>query len=336
MPAKVLIQDLWRCGCEWDEAIPDELVSSWNNWLDSLNFVEEIKIPRWYSPLLQASDDTQLHLFADSSEISFAAVAYLRFQSKDDLSVAFVASKTRIAPQEPLSIPRLELQTALLATRLSKTLRHELPFLIHRVVLWSDSQTVLGWLRSTHRRYSAFVSHRIGEILEFSEINDWRWVPTKQNVADDATKWNDIPNITKRWLSGPDFLRMEEQDWPKERNKVTTTNEEERSQQFHLVLQQIKNNYNIIDIKRFSNYNRLLRAVGFVRRYLSNLQFRAQAKISKRLTIVRSLRNSIKTISQLSGEELDQAHNILIKKMPWIIFFRNKLFEKSKAILEKL
>ncbi|GBP28586.1 hypothetical protein EVAR_85785_1 [Eumeta japonica] len=44
-----------------------------------------------------------------------------------------------------------------------------------------------------------------------------RWVPTKLNVADDATR--DPPTHfdgTHRWFHGPDFLRKSEDEWPQE------------------------------------------------------------------------------------------------------------------------
>lgn len=59
---------------------------------------------------------------------------------------------------------------------------------IRNRVFWSDSMNVLSWIRSDARRYVQFVAFRVGEILESTEVKEWRYVPTKENVADEATK----------------------------------------------------------------------------------------------------------------------------------------------------
>ncbi|KAG5880499.1 hypothetical protein JTB14_010091 [Gonioctena quinquepunctata] len=43
----------------------------------------------------------------------------------------------------------------------------------------------------------------------------WRWVNTKQNIADEATEWNK-PEDIQNWLTGRFFLRKPEEQRPKE------------------------------------------------------------------------------------------------------------------------
>jgi hypothetical protein len=314
MPAKVLIQNLWRYGCDWDKQIPDELYSAWKNWLLSLEAVQNVKVSRWFSPLLMSAKNIQLHVLADASELAFAAVAYLRVANEESVEVSFVTSKTRIAPQKPLSVPRLELQAALLASRLATTLRHELSAPINNTTLWSDSQTVLGWLRSTHRRYSSFVSHRVGEILDNTKLDDWRWVPSKANVADDGTKWEEIPQIPDRWFSGPLFLSLRETEWPIEKNKAMSTTEEERAIQYHAPLQRVSTVFSVIRIERFSKWKRLLRTTAFVLRYLRNLKKSTTKRIfANQLSF--SNKHKLKSIEELNGDELNEAQTLLMKRL---------------------
>lgn len=67
----------------------------------------------------------------------------------------------------------------------SHSIRAGLSWKIDRRVIWSDSITVLTWLHSEHQKYTQFVAHRVGEILKNTELCEWRYVPTKLNVADE-------------------------------------------------------------------------------------------------------------------------------------------------------
>ena len=68
----------------------------------------------------------QLHLFVDASEKAFCAVAYFRFDYPGgETQRAFVAAKTHVAPVKPLSIPRMELQAAVLSVRLACMIQKE-------------------------------------------------------------------------------------------------------------------------------------------------------------------------------------------------------------------
>ena len=59
--------------------------------------------------------------------------------------------KSRVAPLKPLSVPRLELQAALLGARLITTVEKELEIKMDRRYLWSDTQTVIRWIKTEPR-----------------------------------------------------------------------------------------------------------------------------------------------------------------------------------------
>ena len=81
-------------------------------------------------------------------------------------SVRLILAKSRVAPLRQLSIPRLELQGALLATRFVAIVQEEMDLAGVSPVMWTDSSTVLKWIYSTTCRYHAFVAHRNSEILD--------------------------------------------------------------------------------------------------------------------------------------------------------------------------
>ncbi len=265
---KILLQDVWRLDLNWDEQISSSsLVAKWKQWLGYLPLVESVQVPRLYS-LKLVSDKTktiEIHTFVDASVDAFAAVSYLRIENEDGIDCALMGSKARVAPLKYLSIPRKELQSAVLGARLMLSISEAQRFTIDRRVFWSDSETALSWLKSDHRKYSQFVAHRVGEILDNTDVNEWRWVPTKENIADEATKWSKSMNFSpsNRWFSGPEFLLQNESEWPKKRVIKSNVEEEMKSNFIHTSLVLPK----IIDPKRFSKWNRMVRAVAYAIRF---------------------------------------------------------------------
>ena len=127
-----------------------------------------------------------------------------------------MAAKSRVAPIRQLSIPKLELQGALVGYRLSLSVLEELRFKIDRVCYWTDSKTVLQWLHSENYRFQSFVANRTSEILEKSQPNQWRHVPGMLNPADDCSRGLQPSELNSghRWFHGPEFLHLEELNWP--------------------------------------------------------------------------------------------------------------------------
>ncbi|XP_053686350.1 uncharacterized protein LOC128735897 [Sabethes cyaneus] len=227
-----LLQEIWRASIGWDDPIHDCHFEKWPTWLRVLPRVADIKIPRCYRTITSAKKETvvQMHTFVDASECGFAATIYLRFQEGDTVETALAGAKTRVAPLKFLSIPRSELQAAVIGVRLADSVLGSLSIKIQKRYFWTDSRDVMCWLHSDHRRYSQYVGVRISEILESTDIRDWRWVPTKLNVADDGTKWKNTPDLSSssRWFHGPGFLRKGEEEWPAPSRSIEVTDTELR------------------------------------------------------------------------------------------------------------
>ncbi len=87
---------------------------------------------------------------------------------------------------------------------------------LHNVTLWSDS-TVLTWICSDSCRYKVFVANRITEILDYTTPEQWRYVNTGNNVADDITRGKRLAELspTSRWVRVPPFLILPPHQWPK-------------------------------------------------------------------------------------------------------------------------
>ncbi|XP_067025671.1 uncharacterized protein [Acropora muricata] len=118
--AKILLQRMWQCGIGWDDVLPSELLEEWSQWQEELDGISQFRVFRFYRHVPDSPSAIELHVFGDASEQAFCSVAYLRFcYASGAVKCAFVMAKTRVAPKKPLSIPKLELQAALLSARLS-------------------------------------------------------------------------------------------------------------------------------------------------------------------------------------------------------------------------
>ncbi|XP_062538448.1 uncharacterized protein LOC134206736 [Armigeres subalbatus] len=120
------------------------------------------------------------------------------------------------------------------------------------------------------------LAHRVSELLDTTEAREWRWVPTKYNVADDATKWQGRPDLTvgSRWFTGPRFLRQPEAEWPQQTQVHKATREELRT---HLVAH-ISPVSPAIPITDYSNWRRLIKVIGFILRFPDNCRRRIQGQ----------------------------------------------------------
>jgi hypothetical protein len=265
---KLIMQAVFRQKGDWDDTISAESYALWRRWYDNIQKIKTLSIPRCYS-LNMKDYQVELHVFVDASESAFSAVAYFRFVDKDKKTkVTLVAAKTKVAPKKLLTIPRLELQAAVLGSRLATSIVNGHSYPIYRKTFWSDSAVVLQWINSDARNYKVFVSHRISEILETTDSKEWKWIPTSQNVADEATKWIKFTeeHLNSRWQCGPSFLVKEEPNWPSRKSKHEECLVELRQVSVH----QLEKGHAIIDPQRFSNWWKLLRSVARAIRFAWN------------------------------------------------------------------
>ena len=244
----------------------------------------------------------ELHIFADASERAHGVVAYLRAINGSSVSSAFLCGKARVNPLKVLSIPRLELVAAVLAGRLRVKIESILDFQLERTIMWTDSMTVLRYLRNKVDRFNIFVANRITLIRERSKNAEWRYVDTKSNPADEATR----AVQTSRWIDGPNFLLRTESEWPREPMMDTIPLPEVRK----VLCASVKSNPSAELINRYSSWRRLRRAVAYWLKFFKWIGSKKTEKVSSMVTaidIVKAENQIVKfTQSLFFGEELVQ------------------------------
>lgn len=154
IPARILIQEIWKEHLEWDDPLPPPFADRWFGLCSSLSNAKP-KVPRSYFG--DKSRVKSLHVFVDASQQAYGTVAYLL----DGHNSSFVMSKPRVAPLKgngpQLTLPQLELMAADIGTRIaaSASLYQSLCGLIVKL-------SYIGFQKTTDRRIfsSLIVSQR--------------------------------------------------------------------------------------------------------------------------------------------------------------------------------
>ena len=118
--------------------------------------------------------------------------------------------------------------------------------------MWSDSTTVLQWLRNSDKKQPTFVANRVAEVLDSSTVDQWRHIAGDDNPADLGTRGLSINELMQSdWINGPDWLTSEineTENW--EQEEVVPDREE-------IFASSSNENSAPIEWKRFSNFRRL-------------------------------------------------------------------------------
>ena len=116
---KLCFQQLCLEKTNWDEELAEPIRREWGILLDELSHLNIVCVPRCYFAITMQPISTQIHGFSDASKRAYAAVAYLRIVYENgQVDVNFIASKAKLAPTKPQTIPRLEILGATILARL--------------------------------------------------------------------------------------------------------------------------------------------------------------------------------------------------------------------------
>ena len=284
---KILLQRLCQCKSGWDEVIPEELIEEWRGLISDLNEAQPMCLPRSYlnditDPLTSITPCG----FCDASIKAFAAVVYLHLKTKAHSVVRFVAAKTRVAPLQSLTVPRLELLSAFLLSKLVVFIHSSLhPQMAPlNVRCYTDSQVALYWIRGKDKEWKPFIQNRVREIRRNVHPDLWNHCPGKTNPADLPSRGLNILelSVSQFWRAGPEWLSL---DTPIPSNNESTPMPE-------LCLPELKTNSklahsllaterkptvgDVMSCEDFSSFQRLLRVTAYILRAVN--RFKAKGK----------------------------------------------------------
>ncbi|XP_033109616.1 uncharacterized protein LOC117110895 [Anneissia japonica] len=193
--AKIMVQRLWAAGVGWDDELDSEETSNWFKFFAEMKSLHGISFKRCLIPEPDA-ENLQLIIICDASECAFGAVCYTRWEtSNGTFGVGFLTAKSRVAPLKALTILRLELQAAVVATRLYTSITKEMTVKLKKYIFLSDSIIALSWIRGQSRLYKPFVANRVSEIQGNTDPSDWKHIPGEFNIADKVSRGVSVSDL---------------------------------------------------------------------------------------------------------------------------------------------
>ncbi|XP_055923279.1 uncharacterized protein LOC129953816 [Eupeodes corollae] len=270
--AKILMQQIWKDQTGWDENLSYLSEQCWKSFLSEFADIQEISIPRWidFSPW----KSLQLHGFSDASEKAYAATIYIRvYQPSSKPSSHLLWAKSKVAPVNTISLPRLELQGAVLLSRMIKQILNEFDVLNGiPIKLWTDSTIVLSWLDKSPSTWKTYIANRASEIL--SNVNNLKWnhVSSPENPADLATRGVSPKDLQscQLWWNGPAWLVEQEENWPshEELNPSDEFIPERKPIQANVAL--VSSEIESEILCRFSSWDKAVRVLSYIFRFYNS------------------------------------------------------------------
>lgn len=205
---KLMLQSTWENKIGWDDAVPLETKKDFERWAKELCYLQEIEIPRNMRGENYFNASEQLHIFCDASNLAYTAIAFLRVESTDNVSVQLVQAKARVSPIQKMTTPRLELMACVIGTRLGNSVKKVFERSIE-CFYWSDDE------------WGTFVGNRVREIVNQNAATNWRHVPGKLNPADLPSRGCSPKELLQSiWWEGPKWLKRPANEWPNEEFQI--------------------------------------------------------------------------------------------------------------------
>nr|XP_047144811.1 uncharacterized protein LOC100214846 [Hydra vulgaris] len=225
---KLIFQKICTTIKDWYKELNDELKNEWNQLMQllSCNLVYEWHRYFFKEHLIKNLTNITIHGFCDASKSAYAAVVFITVQTPDKQILGrLIASKTKISPLKPISIPKFELPSCLLLSSLMACVIESLnsTLKIENIYCWSDAMDALCWIKNSSANRNQFITNRITKIKKNIPPNHGRFCPGKINPADLPSRGLSIlksGNWFENWMDGPEFLYQDLLYWPAEPSDI--------------------------------------------------------------------------------------------------------------------
>ena len=189
---RLTLKKIWYENLSWDQPLH---ASDASNWIQDMKLLDSIRIPRSFLRD-KNSNIIGINVFCDSSMHAFASNVYLLVRENDgSLTSHLVFSKCKLRPlsrklqnlSTQMSIVCLELFSMVLAVT-----HGQFVFLCFNKPLpikyFPDFQVNLARLMRDHLIYYMFVSNRLKQVKENSDVDSWHYIKSQENSSDGPSR----------------------------------------------------------------------------------------------------------------------------------------------------
>ena len=217
----------------------------------------------------------------DGSEDAMCATAHVRWEVKTGEFCCFLfAAKTRVTPLRKESIPRIEMQSCVMGSRLTKTIQTYSGLDFQETVQVVDSMCTLAVLQNETAPLREWMANRSNEILSVVDVKNIYHVRSKLNISDLATRTNaTVEDIStgSDWQDGPAWMKLPRNEWPLTQDTGGALVPEEETQKAALVAATSSQTHSYINIERFRgrSYVLLVRTIALLFQIRHSRSFKA-------------------------------------------------------------
>lgn len=271
---KFLMRVLCEHQINWDDQISSDQQEKLISIIEGLAQLEDLRRPRCL--MARNAKAARMVVFSDGSTVAYSACVYVITENEEGVLVSLVMSKAKIAPKTKISVVRMELCGALLATRMMKTVTDNLKIRIEKKMFMTDSQVVLKMINSRSSTFTEYVGVRLGEIQRSTEPEEWFHCPGIENPADvgsrDQCKPEDLlPGGIV--YTGPRWLKLPQEEWPV--SQVAAVKQEELpTEEMTSTIRKMVNTIQgcpiepQIDVSRFRNFKKPVRILSLCLKFI--------------------------------------------------------------------
>lgn len=132
LQGKTILQDICQDLREeikqdsWNFEVNQEYQDMWNRWKIGLSKLKGIALLRCYKPIdFGPTQVVQVHIFSDAPGIGYRVTAYLRLiHDHVRIYCSFIIGKARVCPLKAISIPHVELTSAVVAAHIGSFIKN--------------------------------------------------------------------------------------------------------------------------------------------------------------------------------------------------------------------
>ena len=201
----MFFQELSISKMKWNDPLPSSLFRRRNVLVEGLGPDDQMTLQRWLMDDIAMS--YRLVGFGDASCELIPQWYIYECKWRKTAYYYLLCSKIRVSSVEGLSIPRLELLSALILSRIvtQVTEAKKSVLTLEPLICYLDSKVTYHWISGQDHSWKPFVQNRVVEFRRKVPISSWKHCPGHLNPTDSPSRGQSMVEFRANtlWFSGP-------------------------------------------------------------------------------------------------------------------------------------